>query len=342
MLNRVLNSIAILSGLAIPTSAQAPQNGRTTNWTAPLTPDGHPDLEGVWVNNSATPLERPKALEGREFLTVEEVAELRKRADRIFSKDGRSDFAAGDGVFLAALSNTDTFRNPNATGDSSLVDREFDNRTSLIVDPPDGKIPPYTPLGQQRRAADLLAASARNGPSRPQDLTLEQRCITFGNPRLGGNVSAGNFGFYQIFQTSHYVVFYMEAIHDARIIPLDGQPHLPANIGTWEGDSRGHWEGNTLVVDTANFSSKTNFLGAGEDLHLTERFTRVANDELRQEITIDAPATWTRPWTVMVRLKRSEDQIFEFACHEGNALIMQTMLSGAQGSPKYAEPGAKK
>jgi len=336
MLHRLPSSIAILLCLATPGAAQPPSNGRTTTWTAPLTRDGHPDLQGVWLNKSATPLERPKELEGRTFLTDEEVAWLRKRAERIFSKDGRSDFAAGDGVFLAALSNPDTYKNPNATGDSSLVDREFDNRTSLIIDPPDGRIPPYTPLGQQRRATDLAAFLARNSPARPQDLTLEQRCISFGVPRLGGNISAGGFGYYQIFQTRNYLVFYMEAIHDARIIPLDGRPHLPPSIRTWEGDSRGRWEGNTLIVDTTNFSSKTNFLGAGEDLHLTERFSRVAPDEIRQEITVDAPATWTHPWTVMVRLKRSDDKIFEFACHEGNVPIMETMLSGASGTPKYS------
>jgi hypothetical protein len=328
MLNRLLSSIAILSCLAIPAVAQ-PAKG-TKAWTAPLTRDGHPDLQGNWLNKSATPLERPKQLEGRQSLTDDEVAELTKRAERIF-KDGRSDFGAGDNVFLAALANPDQFKNPNSTGDSSFIDREFDNRTSLIIDPPDGRIPPYTPLGQRRRTADLLAAGARNAPAGPEDLTAEQRCLSFGLPRLGGNVGAGNFGYYQIFQTPDHVVFFMEAIHDARVIPLDGRPHVPPNIRTWNGDSRGRWEGNTLVVDTTNFSAKTNFLGAAEDLHLVERFTRVAPDEIRHEITIDAPSTWTRPWTVMIRLKHTEDKIYEFACHEGNAPIVETMLTGARG-----------
>jgi hypothetical protein len=333
MLNRLLSSIAILASWGIPAAAQAPKATGTKTWTAPLTPDGHPDLQGNWQNKSATPLERPKQLESRQFLTDDEVAELKKRAERIF-KDGRSDAAGGDNVFLAALSDAERFSNPNATGDSSNVDREFDNRTSLIVDPPDGRIPAYTPAGRQRRARELAAAAATNIPTGPEDLTAEQRCISFGLPRLGGNVGAGNFGYYQIFQTGDHVVFFMEAIHDARIIPLDGRPHAPANIRTWNGDSRGRWESNALVVDTTNFSAETSFLGASEDLHLIERFTRVSPDELHYEITVDAPSTWTRPWTVMIRLKRTEDPIYEFACHEGNAPIMETMLSGVRGSPK--------
>lgn len=339
MLNPLLSSTAILVCSALLSPAQATKTA-TETWTAPLTADGHPDLQGTWLNKSATPLERPKQLEGRQFLTDDEVAELQRRAERIF-KDGRSDAATGDAVFLAALADAETFKSTTATGDSSNVDREFDNRTSLIIDPPDGKIPPYTPAGGQRRAAYIAAAAGTKRPADPQDLTLEQRCISLGVPRLGGNIGAGLMGYYQIVQTPEHVVFFMEAIHDARVIPLDGRPHLPENISTWEGDSRGRWEGNTLVVDTTNFSAKTNFLGAGADLHLLESFTPVASDEIRYEITIDAPNTWVRPWTVMVRLKRTEEKIYEFACHEGNAPIMETMLSGAAGSPKAIEEAVK-
>lgn len=339
MLNPLLSSIAILVCSALLSLAQATKTAAET-WTAPLTADGHPDLQGTWLNKSATPLERPKQLEGRRFLTNDEVAELQRRAERIF-KDGRSDAATGDAVFLAALADAETFKSSTSTGDSSGVDREFDNRTSLIIDPPDGRIPPYTPAGRQRRAAYIAAAAGTNRPANPQDLTLEQRCISLGVPRLGGNIGAGLMGYYQILQTPEHVVFFMEAIHDARVIPLDGRAHLPQNVSTWEGDSRGYWAGNTLVVDTSNFSTKTNFLGAGADLHLVERFTPVAPDEIRYEITIDAPSTWVRPWTVMVRLKRTEEKMYEFACHEGNAPIMETMLSGAAGSPKAAEEAVK-
>jgi hypothetical protein len=215
-----------------------------------------------------------------------------------------------------------------------MVEREFDNRTSLITDPPDGRIPAYTPLGQKRRAAFLAALGGRNFPDGPEALTPDQRCITFGVPRIGSNYSAGNAAYYQIFQTPDQVVFFMEAIHEARVIPLDGRPHLSPSMRTWSGDARGRWDGNTLVVDTTNFSAKTNFLGAGEDLHLVERFTRVAPDEIHYEITVDAPSTWTRPWTAMIRLKRTEEMLYEFTCHEGNAEIMETMLSGARGGGK--------
>ncbi|HUJ49443.1 MAG TPA: hypothetical protein VLW25_04570 [Bryobacteraceae bacterium] len=339
MLNRLLSSIAILPCLAILSPGQSPKAALET-WTAPLTPDGHPDLQGTWQDKSATPVERPKQLEGRQFLTDQEVMELKERAAKIFG-DTRSDFAAGDAFFLAALNNTETFKSGTSTGDSSTVDREFDNRTSLIIDPPDGRIPPYTAAGRQRRAAYAAAAGGVHGASRPADLTLEQRCISLGIPRLGGNIGAGLMGYYQIVQTPDYVLFFMEAYHDTRIIWLDGRPHLPQNISTWEGDSRGHWEGNTLVVDTTNFSDKTNFMGAGADLHLTERLTRVAPDEVRYETSIEAPNTWTRPWTVMVRLKRTEEKIYEFACHEGNAPIMETMLSGVAGIPKSAQEATK-
>ena len=335
MRNLLLSSIAILVCFSAPATAQATKTA-AKNWTAPLTSDGHPDLQGNWLNKSATPIERPKQLEGRQFLTDEEVAALKARADKIFN-DSRSDFAAGDAVFQAALDGKETFRSSTSTGNADTVNREFDNRTSLITDPADGKIPSYTASGRQRRAANAAMAAGTNGPSRPEELTLEQRCISLGSPRLGGNIGAGLMGYYQIVQTPDYVLFFMEAYHDIRVIPLDGRAHLPANVGTWEGDSRGHWEGDTLVVDTTNFSAKTNFMGASADLHLIERFTRVAPDELRYEITIDAPDTWIRPWTVMIRLKRTDERIFEFACHEGNAEIMETMLSGARGNPKSIE-----
>jgi len=324
MLNRLLSLIAIVACLEISVLAQAPA---AKSWTAPLAGDGHPDLEGNWVNQSATPLERPKEFEGRPTLTDDEVAELKKRADRIFG-GGRSDDALGDSFFSVVLANPERHTSSSATEDSLVVDREFDNRTSLIVDPPDGKLPPYTTLGRQRRAEHLAQAMATNARSSPRDLSIEQRCITFGVPRVGSIFSANPYAHSQIVQTRDHVVYFWETAHEARIIPLDG-PHLPPSIRTWEGDSRGRWEGKTLVVDTTNFSARTNFLGAGEDLHLIERFTRVAANEIRYEVTVDAPGTWTKPWTAMVRLKRTEEKLYEFACHEGNVEIMETMLSGA-------------
>jgi hypothetical protein len=310
-------------------------------WNIPLTPDGHPDLQGNWLNKSATPLERPKELADRQVLTDDEVIELKRRAERLF-KDGRSDYAGGNELLPAVLANPEQFKSPRAiTNSDAMIEREFDNRTSLIVDPPDGKLPPYTPAGQQRWAAFMSADVGKDIAAGREGLTPAHRCITMGVPRLVAD-GEGVAGLYQILQSPGYVVLFMEAIHDARIIPLEGRPHLPQGIRTWNGDSRGRWEGNTLVVDTANFSAKARFLGSAEGLHLIERFTRVAPDEIRYEITVEDRTTWVSPWTALVRLKRTEDRIYEYACHEGNAQIIETMLSGARSSEKISEEAAKK
>ena len=311
-------SLVFISALAIVAASAQTTHG----WRPALTADGQPDLQGNWMNKNATPLERPKQLEGREFLTDAEVAELKARAVRIFA-GGNSDAANGDAVFLAALANVERYKSETATGRTLFLDREFDNRTSLIVDPQDGKLPPYTPEGQHRRAAAAKASNMLNPPANPEDMTPFQRCITFGvpMPRPGPFTS-----YYQIVQSPGYVVIVLEAIHDARIIPLDGRPHLPQNIRNWNGDSVGHWEGQTLVVDTTNFSPKAEFMGSAENLHLVERFTRVAADEIRYEMTVDDPTTWTKPWTAVLRLKHTDEKIFELACHEGNFEVMVDML----------------
>ena len=223
-----------------------------------------------------------------------------------------------------------------------MIDRWFENRTSLIVDPPDGKIPPMTPEAQHRlsETPGALGAGLRP-PARASELNNALRCITAGVPRLGGRYGAGDFGYYQIVQSPGYVVLLMEVMHETRVIPLDGRPHLPATIRSWDGDPRGHWEGNTLVVDTTNFSSKSNFLGSAENLHLTERFTRVAPDEIDYEITMTDPTTWTRSWTALVRLKQSHEKIYEFACHEDNRPL-EGILAGARAQEKSAEAAASK
>src|SRR2546425_5971620 len=329
----VVVPLAPAAGQTTAAGAKAKKTAAAKTWTPPLTPDGQPDLEGVWLSNSATPLERPKILEGRQFLTDAEVAELKRRAEKLF-KDGNSDFAAGDNAFLAAFANVEQYKNPNISTGSSLemVEREFDHRTSLIVDPPDGKIPPLTEA-QQRQAA---AESRQRLPAGPEDLSNALRCITFGVPRLGGNFGAGPYSYYQILQSPSYVVLIMEIIHDARIIPLDGRPHISQSIRQWNGDCRGRWEGNTLVVDTTNFSPQSNFMGSAENLHLMERFTRVASDAIAYEMTVDDPTTWTKGWTAAIRLRPTEDQIYEFACHEGNYDLMEGILLGARAEEKKA------
>ena len=271
-------SLAPSAGQTTAAGAKAKKKAAAKTWTPPLTPDGQPDLQGVWLSNSATPLERPKILEGRQSLTDVEVAELKKRAERLF-KDGNSDFASGDNAFLAAYANVEKYKNPNISVGSSIemVEREFDNRTSLIVDPPDGKIPPLTPQARERQSA---AEARQRLPAGPEDLGNALRCITYGVPRLGGNFGAGPYSYYQILQSRGYVVLLPEIIHDARIIPLDGRPHLSPGIRQFNGDSRGRWEGKTLVVDTTNFSPQSYFMGSTENLHLIERFTRVAHDTM--------------------------------------------------------------
>jgi hypothetical protein len=297
-------------------------------WAPPLGPDGHPDLQGVWLNNSATPLERPKALEGRQSLTDEEVADLRRRADRLF-KNTNADFAGGDAVFLAALADIDRFTSTTATGTTfEMIERVFDNRTSLIIDPPDGRIPALTVEAQQRREATAARHRRSEGP---EDFNQIERCLTYGVPRLSGtNTGAGPLGYYAIVQTPSYVVLFLEAIHEARIISLDGRPHLPSSVGLWQGDSRGRWEGQTLVVNTTNFSPLSDFMGASDRLQLVERFTRVAPDRIDYQITVNDPTTWTKPWTALIWLRQTDARLYEYACHEGNSDIIRDMLAAAR------------
>ena len=333
-----MTGLALAAVVSLPShiAAQAPglRAVPAPAWTPPLAPDGHPDLQGVWLNNSATPVERPKALEGRATLTDEEVAELRRRAERIFNKNTNADFAAGDAVFLAALADIDRFKNANSTGTTfEMIDREFDNRTSLIVDPPDGRIPPLTADAQKRKAeADAAHARAAEGP---EDFNHIERCLTYGVPRLASNnTGAGPLGYYQIVQTGSHVVLFLEAIHEARVISLERRPHLPESVRQWQGDSVGRWEGQTLVVDTTNFTKHNNFMGSSDHLHVVERLTRVEADRIDYAITIDDPTTWTKPWTALIRLKRSAERLYEYACHEGNTEIIRDMLAAARAKEK--------
>jgi len=330
MRRRLLVSVLIAAAtlLAWPAAGQLPVAS-----TAAVGADGHPDLQGVWLNNSATPLERPKALDGRATLTDDEVAELRRRADRLF-RNTNADFAAGDAVFLAALADIERFTSTTSTGSTyEMIEREFDNRTSLIVDPPDGRIPPLTPEGQRRR--DALAEHRRHPAEGPEDLTQVERCLTYGVPRLSStNTGAGPLGYYAIVQTPSHVVLFLEAIHEARVVPLDGRPHLPAAVRQPSGDSRGRWEGQTLVIDTTNFSTSTDFMGASDHLHVVERLTPTAADRIDYAITIDDPTMWTRPWTAVIRLKRSNERLYEYACHEGNYEVMRDIFAAARAKEK--------
>ena len=336
--------IALVSLAAVPLAGQAqtaPKGKPTagaTKWTPPRTPDGQPDLQGVWANNNATPLERPAALAGKPLLTDAEVAALKAKADELFSGDG--DAAFGDDLFIAVLSGAKKFTSSDATTGNYnqfwIADRDFDNRTSLVTDPPDGKIPPLTPEAAKRRGSPQVDRSLR-GFNGPEDRSLSERCITFGVPRL----QAAYNSYFQIFQTRDSVAILMETIHDARIIPLDGRPHVGENIRQLLGDSVGHWEGDTLVVDTTNFSPKSDFRGSHENLHVVERFTRVSPNRINYEISVDDQTTWTKPWAVMIPLKLAHEEVYEYACHEGNE-GMTGILAGARAQEKAAAEAAKR
>ena len=287
-------------------------------------------------------MQRPKALEGRAVLTDQEVAALKEAAAELFAGDG--DAAFGDQVFEAALAKAKSFTSSDGkTGDYNhfwLVERDFDNRSSLITDPADGRIPPLTPAAEKTAAArrersrgegDLSVGRADSW----EDRGLGERCITFGAPRLG----AGYNSYVQIFQSRDYVVILQETIHDARIIPIDGRPHLPANVRQWLGDSRGHWEGDTLVIDTTNYSPKSNLMGGQREAARDRAFDAASSPTtLKHEVTFDDPSTWTKPWTLMIPLKQVDEKMYEYACHEGNSGL-EGILAGARAEEKRARAG---
>jgi hypothetical protein len=319
----------VASGLEAQQPApRAARNAAAAGWVLPRTADGRPDLEGVWENNSATPLERPRQLADKPRLSDDELADLERRARTLFSPDAEAVF--GDALYLTLLANTKP-GGLGATGSYSqnwLPDRYFEHRTSLIVDPADGKLPAPTPAGAKAR----MAAAGRFGRvgDSVQDMSLQDRCIHYGFPDL----FAAYMAVYRIVQTPQYVAIQMEKIHDTRIIPLDNHAHMPSGMRQYMGDSRGRWEGDTLVVETTNFHPKGNPMGgynvlSDENLRLTERFRRTADDTLEYTFTVDDPTMWTRPWTATINWKRSRGELLEYACHEGN-YSLRGMLSAAR------------
>jgi hypothetical protein len=287
------------------------------------TPWGDPDLQGVWTNDVVTPLERPIELGKREVLTEEELAQASEANERRQLDTGRP--RNGDPILLQGYNQ---FWIPR---------RNISHQTSLVVDPEDGQIPPQTPEGQRRANAVLESSQGipakeiddRRGTDGPEQRSLWERCLTRGLPRLPD--------FYNnnllLLQTQKHVVILMEMIHEVRVIPLDGRPHANGNIRQWLGDPRGHWDGDTLVVESTNFSDKANFKGSRDTLHLIERFTRTDAETIRYEVTVDDLTTWTQPWTARIPLRRSDGPLFEYACHEGNYAMTNT-LRGARTEEK--------
>jgi hypothetical protein len=332
--------LCLMGVLCVPLSLAAQPSSRSDRsapsaYTPPRTADGKPSLEGVWENNSATPLERPAQLADKPRLTDAELADLERRARTVFSPDAEATF--GDTLYLTLLAN----RTPTGLGSTGsysqnwLPDRYFEHRTSLIVDPPDGRLPAATAQGARLRAGGLVTRFGRPAAS-AQEMTLPDRCIHYGFPDL----FAAYMSVYRIVQTPQYIAIQMEKIHDTRIIPLDGRPHLPAAMRQYMGDSRGRWDGDTLVVETTNFHANGNPMGgyftlSDQNLKLIERFRRTAADTIEYTFTVDDPTMWTRPWTATIYWKASPSEVFEYACHEGN-YSLRGMLAGARADEAAA------
>ncbi|MDE2906573.1 MAG: hypothetical protein OXQ28_10875 [Acidobacteriota bacterium] len=306
-----LGGIALVSAiLAFSPAATAGQDGNLR------TPDGQPDLQGVWNFSTATPMERPAELADRATLTAEEAAEFEAQ---IAQQRAGLESELEDAPLEARLGYS--LRIWFEWGDA-LEER----RTSLVIDPPNGRIPAVRPEADARREVGrILRGRHAHGP---EDRGISERCLLGFNSGPPMTPSAYNNNM-QLFQTADHVVILNEMVHNARIIPLDGRPHLPADLRQWVGDSRASWDGDTLVVETRNFLRETSLGGSSANMRLVERFTRLDADTLRYQFTVSDPTTWTGPWTAQVRMTRTDEPLYEYACHEGN-YSMPSSLSGAR------------
>ena len=295
----------------------AAQGLRTNGWSVPRTPDGQPDLQGLWSNTTITPMERPAQLAGKEFFTEQEAAAYEKQVN---TRRDQGYLTDSGGPFRKAWWDS---------GNTIVKTR----RTSIVIDPPDGKIPALLPEAMKTERARREAT--RRPAAGPEDRPLNERCIvwpTDGPPMVSSNYNNN----YRIVQIPGFVVIYIEMIHDVRIIPLDARPHLAAEVRNWMGDSRGHWEGDTLVVDTTNFNGKASFHGSDRNLHVIERFTRTDANTILYRFTIDDPTAFQSAWTGEVPWSAAPGPIYEYACHEGNYQSMQAMLEAARADEKAA------
>jgi hypothetical protein len=306
--------------IAAPKASNKPYAG-------PKTPDGVPDLQGYWTNNTYVPLERPNGVT-KEFYTPEEAIEAAKRA------------AAREQEQTTPGTTADVHYDFTQFGlDRSQTVLVPNLRTSMITDPPNGKIPAVTAEGQ-KRAADRAAERKSQGPQydKVQNIAIGSRCIyqNAGPPMLPPGYNPA----YQIVQGRGYVMILIEMGHEVRVIPTDGRPHPPQGVRSWLGDSKGRWEGNTLVVETTNFNDKVAWRGSSENLKVTERFTRTGDETIRYEFTVNDPSTWEKPWTAELMFTTMDGPIFEHACHEGNYGIANT-LAGVRLEEKRAAEAAK-
>ena len=338
-MNKRFFIIAITAAMLSPLSAfaQAPRAERTDaagtrNWAAPRTPWGEPDLQGTYSNRTITPFERPANVAGREFFTPEEVAALEKRAQEQTGDEGRSKGTRGD--VERAYNDFWWDRGTKVTTP----------RTSLVIEPPDGRVPELTEEAKMRAAEEgkrpAFRGAGANG--RGTDTWLDrstfERCITRGMPGAMSPTAYNNN--YRITQSPGYVAIQIEMLGGARVIPTDGRPHLNQSIRQWMGHSVARWEGDTLVVDTTNFTDKVLYRGAAENLHLIERFTRVAQGQIDYRVTVIDPSTFSKQWTVAIPYLDTGEDMFEYACHEGN-YGMEGILSGAREEERAAKEKEK-
>ena len=323
-------AVSPLPALAQATPAPAP--GPAKKWTTPKTPWGEPDLQGAYSNRTITPFERPANVGNREFFTREEAAALEKRAQEQSGDEGRSKGTRGD-VERAY----NDFWWDRGTRVTSL-------RTSLVVDPPDGKVPALTAEAQKRaadepkRPAFRGAGASGRGADTWLDRSTFERCITRGLPGAMSPTAYNNN--YRITQGPGYVAIQIEMLGGTRVIPTDGRPHVNTAIRQWMGDSVARWDGETLVVETTNFTDKVLYRGAAENLRLVERFTRVGQGEIDYRVTVTDPTTFTRPWTLAIPYVHTGEDLFEYACHEGN-YGMEGILSGAREEERAAAKAGK-
>lgn len=323
----------ICSSLFILVQALSTASAQDADWVLPRTVDGHPDLQGVWENNTITPVERPEVFGDKEFLTDEDVVFLQRRLQEIYAAG--EDALFGEGVLAAAFSGEIVSYDPSTGNYDSqwMVERKIHRRTSQIIDPPNGQFPPRT---EKAIAASRELREWRE--AHPADSWLDrplgERCVSFGAPRLGSGYNS----YWQIVQSKDHVVIYQEMAHDARIIPLVEKPHIDEDIKLWHGDSRGWWEGDTLVIETTNYSERSSSDPDTEQVRNVERLTRISDDSLQYQLTSYDPGTYTAPYTREIIWDYTNDEIYEYACHEGNYGMMN-ILSGHRAEERMAAEG---
>ena len=321
-------AVALAASFSITAQTPTPTKAATSKaWTAPRTPDGKPDLQGIWNSATLTPFERPKEYAGKEFFTPQEAAAYTK--DELYRVDGdRRDGGGGADVGRAY---NEFWRERGGLSQ--------DLRTSMVIDPPDGRIPPLTPQAQ-KMVAQRRDANRGHEFDGPENRGLAERCIQVRNagpPMIPTNYNSN----YQIVQSPGVVALLSEQIHDVRIIPTDGRPHLAGNIRQLAGDAVGHWEGDTLVVETTNFTDRTAYENSGEHMKLIERFTRTGPNTLVYEFTVNDPESFTKPWTARYPMTKTKDILWEYACHEGNYGLAGS-LSGTRAQEAAAAKKASK